>query len=44
LLKQIGASVSVDGVCLSVTIDDDLIAFDAINVTLRTNLGDRLMW
>lgn len=40
---QIGASVSVDGVCLSVvTIDDDLISFDAINATLeRTNLGDR---
>ncbi|MFT3857075.1 MAG: riboflavin synthase subunit alpha [Aquabacterium sp.] len=40
---QIGASVSVEGVCLSVvTIDDDLVAFDAINVTLeRTNLGDR---
>jgi len=40
---QIGASVSVDGVCLSVvTIDGDLVAFDAINATLdRTNLGDR---
>ncbi len=40
---QIGASVSVDGVCLSVvTIDSDLISFDAIHVTLeRTNLGDR---
>lgn len=40
---QIGASVSVEGVCLSVvTIADDLVAFDAINVTLeRTNLGDR---
>ncbi len=40
---QLGASVSVDGVCLSVvSIDDDLIAFDAIHATLeRTNLGDR---
>ena len=40
---QIGASVAVDGVCLSVvTIEDDLIGFDAIHVTLeRTNLGDR---
>jgi len=40
---QIGASVSVDGVCLSVvTIDGNLISFDAINATLdRTNLGDR---
>ena len=40
---QIGASVSVDGVCLSVVIiDDNLISFDAINATLdRTNLGDR---
>ena len=47
LLKdlQIGASVSVEGVCLSVvTIDGDLIAFDAIHATLaRTNLGDRLV-
>jgi len=45
LLKdlQIGASVSVDGVCLSVvTIDGDLLSFDAIHATLaRTNLGDR---
>jgi riboflavin synthase len=42
---QIGASVSVDGVCLSVvTIDADLIAFDAIHATLaRTNLGERLV-
>lgn len=42
---QIGASVSVEGVCLSVvTIDDDLVSFDAINATLeRTNLGDRLV-
>jgi riboflavin synthase len=42
---QIGASVSVDGVCLSVvTIVGDLISFDAINVTLeRTNLSDRLV-
>ncbi len=40
---QLGASVSVDGVCLSVvSIEGDLIAFDAINATLdRTNLGDR---
>jgi len=40
---QLGASVSVDGVCLSVvSIDDDLIAFDAIHATLeRTNLDDR---
>ena len=40
---QIGASVSVDGVCLSVvTIDGELVSFDAINATLaRTNLGDR---
>ncbi|MGC4060683.1 MAG: riboflavin synthase subunit alpha [Aquabacterium sp.] len=40
---QIGASVSVDGVCLSVvTIDGELISFDAIHATLaRTNLGDR---
>ena len=40
---QIGASVSVDGVCLSVvTIQGNLISFDAINATLdRTNLGDR---
>lgn len=40
---QIGASVSVDGVCLSVvTINGELISFDAINATLeRTNLGDR---
>jgi riboflavin synthase len=40
---QLGASVSVDGVCLSVvSIADDLIAFDAIHATLeRTNLGDR---
>lgn len=42
---QIGASVSVEGVCLSVvTIDDDLVSFDAIHATLeRTNLGDRLV-
>lgn len=42
---QIGASVSVDGVCLSVvTIDGDLLSFDAIHATLdRTNLGDRLV-
>lgn len=42
---QIGASVSVDGVCLSVvTIEGDLISFDAIHATLeRTNLGDRLV-
>jgi riboflavin synthase len=40
---QIGASVSVDGVCLSVvTIAGELISFDAIHATLeRTNLGDR---
>jgi riboflavin synthase len=40
---QIGASVSVDGVCLSVvTIDGDCVSFDAIHATLeRTNLGDR---
>jgi riboflavin synthase len=40
---QLGASVSVDGVCLSVvSIDGDLICFDAIHATLeRTNLGDR---
>lgn len=40
---QIGASVSVDGVCLSVvTIDGELVSFDAIHATLeRTNLGDR---
>jgi hypothetical protein len=40
---QLGASVSVDGVCLSVVcIEADLISFDAINATLdRTNLGDR---
>lgn len=42
---QIGASVSVDGVCLSVvTIEGELVSFDAINATLeRTNLGDRLV-
>ena len=42
---QIGASVSVDGVCLSVvTIDGNLVSFDAIHATLdRTNLGDRLV-
>jgi len=40
---QIGASVSVDGVCLSVvTQDGELVSFDAIHATLeRTNLGDR---
>lgn len=40
---QIGASVSVDGVCLSVvTITGQLVSFDAINATLaRTNLGER---
>ena len=40
---QIGASVGVEGVCLSVvTIEGDLISFDAIHATLeRTNLGDR---
>lgn len=47
LLKdlQIGASVSVEGVCLSVvTIAGDLVAFDAVHATLeRTNLGDRLV-
>jgi len=42
---QIGASVSVEGVCLSVvTIDGELIGFDAVHATLeRTNLGDRLV-
>lgn len=42
---QIGASVSVDGVCLSVvTIEGDIVSFDAIHATLeRTNLGDRLV-
>ncbi len=47
LLKdlQMGASVAVDGVCLSVAaMNGDLIGFDAIHVTLeRTNLGDRLV-
>lgn len=40
---QIGASVSVDGVCLSVVTQvGDLVSFDAIHATLdRTNLGDR---
>jgi riboflavin synthase len=42
---QIGASVSVDGVCLSVvSINGNLVSFDAIHATLeRTNLGDRLV-
>jgi riboflavin synthase len=39
---QMGASVSVNGVCLSVAaMQGDVIGFDAIHVTLeRTNLGD----
>jgi riboflavin synthase len=39
---QMGASVSVNGVCLSVAaMHDDVIGFDAIHVTLeRTNLAD----
>ena len=38
---QIGASVAVEGVCLSVTgIDGDEVSFDAMDATLeRTNLG-----
>ncbi len=38
---QIGASVSVEGVCLSVTsIDGTTVTFDAMDATLeRTNLG-----
>ena len=39
---QLGASVSIEGVCLSVTgIDGDGVTFDAMDATLdRTNLGD----
>lgn len=40
---KIGASVSVEGVCLTVTrIDGALVSFDAVEATLAaTNLGDR---
>lgn len=39
---EIGASVAIDGVCLTVTaIDDDLVRFDAIDQTLKvTTLGE----
>ena len=39
---NIGASVSINGVCLTVVaIESDIIQFDIINETLeRTNLGD----
>ena len=38
----IGASVSINGVCLTVVkIDSDIVQFDIINETMeRTNLGD----
>ncbi|MFT4997871.1 MAG: riboflavin synthase, partial [Flavobacteriales bacterium] len=38
----IGASVAIDGVCLTVTeINDDLVRFDAIDQTLKvTTLGE----
>jgi riboflavin synthase len=39
---EIGASVAIDGVCLTVTaIDNDLVRFDAIDQTLKvTTLGE----
>lgn len=39
---EIGASVAIDGVCLTVTaIDEDLVCFDAIDQTLKvTTLGE----
>ena len=42
---NIGASVSINGVCLTVVaIDSDIIQFDIINETLeRTNLGDLIV-
>ena len=42
---NIGASVSINGVCLTVVaIESDIIQFDIINETLeRTNLGDLIV-
>ena len=42
---NIGASVSINGVCLTVVaIDSDIVQFDIINETLeRTNLGDLIV-
>ena len=42
---KLGASVSIDGVCLSaVTIEGDLVAFDVSDGTMAiTNLGDRVV-